>query len=592
MSKRVSKMGWIVLAALLCLSLVILPACTTQVEEGPTISYKNDGTFVEQTIGDLDSLDPAWGYDTASGEQVQYIYEGLIAYDGAKTTQFVGVLATDWSWNPADSTYRFRIRDGVKFAEGGDLTPEDVEYSFERALVQDRRGGPTWMFYTPMFGGGSSKTHTFAEIDAAVEVDGDSVVIKLCDPAWEVAFLQILAGPWSSILDKEWCIAQGDWDGTEATWKNYNRPASESDTVLYEKVNGTGPWKLEEWDHGIQIKLVKNDNYRGSVPFDRVITQVVDEWTNRKLALVNGDADLVYVPRMYIHELDEYLGELNAIKDLPELALDTIFFNECIAEDSSYIGSGALDGEGIPTNFFSDLDVRKGFCYAFDYATFLKDALLNEATQMGGPIIPGLAPDYFNPDARMYSYDLDKAEEHMKAAWNGTLWEKGFKMTLLYNSGNVPRKVACEILAENLASINPLFVINIQPIAWETYLDKIWGTMDMPMFEIGWQTDYPHPDNWVVPYMHSTDGAFSAFQCYGSPEIDAKIHDAFYELDPVKQKADYYELQDIYYTDPGGIMLFQPLGRRWFTKYIDGFVFNPANPGLPGNLLYVTKSES
>ncbi|MFW9896240.1 MAG: hypothetical protein ACFFD7_10590 [Candidatus Thorarchaeota archaeon] len=34
---------------------------------------------------------------------------------------------------------------------------------------------------------------------------------------------------------------------------------------------------------------------------------------------------------------------------------------------SPYIGSGALDGTGIPTDFVSDLNVRKAFAYVFDY---------------------------------------------------------------------------------------------------------------------------------------------------------------------------------------------------------------------------------
>ena len=98
MSKRLSKMGWIVLVTLLSLALVVLPACTAptgeeEEEQGTTIPYKNDGIFVQQTIGDIDSLDPGWAYDTASGEQILYIYEGLIGYDGSNTDKFVGLCA-------------------------------------------------------------------------------------------------------------------------------------------------------------------------------------------------------------------------------------------------------------------------------------------------------------------------------------------------------------------------------------------------------------------------------------------------------------------------------------------------------------------
>jgi peptide/nickel transport system substrate-binding protein len=260
-----------------------------------------------------------------------------------------------------------------------------------------------------------------------------------------------------------------------------------------------------------------------------------------------------------------------------------------IAADSSYIGSGALDGNGIPTDFFSDIDVRKGFNYAFDWETYIDDALMGEARQEGSPSVEGLP--FYDPDASMYSLDLTKAEEHLKLAWDGEAWEKGFKFTLVYNLGNLPRETACKILAENLAKINAKFQVSIQPIAGGTYFDKVWNTRDMPMFQIGWIADYPHPDNLVVPFMASY-GYFARCQSYGYPELDQLIEDAFKQLDPAVQQDMYYEIQERYYEDAPGIILCQPLGRRYFTKYIEGFYFNPMICGLPGPLYYMSKSES
>ena len=257
---------------------------------------------------------------------------------------------------------------------------------------------------------------------------------------------------------------------------------------------------------------------------------------------------------------------------------------------STYVGSGALDGAGIPPDFFTDLDVRKGFCYAFDYETYIRDGLQGQGEQRGSPVVEGLP--YYNPDASKYEYDLDLAELHLKAAWGGDVWEKGFKFTLLYNSGNIPRKTACEILAEKLYGLNPLFEVSIQPISWPTFLGKIWGTRDMPMFQIGWLPDYPHPDNFIVPFMESTFGAFSHYQAYGSPALDTKITAAFAETDPVAARAKYYELQEIYYQDPGGIMLAQPIARRYFTDHISGFYYNPVEPNYIGRVLDLTKADS
>jgi peptide/nickel transport system substrate-binding protein len=567
-----------------------------------TIPLKNPGSFVQMTIEDVASLDPAWSYDTASGAQVGYIYETLLFYDGEEIDQFVPVLATEWELLDDNVTYRFKIREGVKFHEGGDLTPSDVEYSFERAMVQDRYAGPVWMFIQPLIGGdvyGLDDT-TFTAIDSRVEADGDWVVFHLVDPSWGLAFLQILCSPWASIVDKEWCIAQGDWDGTEGDIDRVKHPGNAADTVLYDQTNGTGPWRLEEWDPGVQTKLVRNDNYwREPAAFEEVITRIVPEWTTRKEALLAGDADLVYATSPWhswncsgfedIEELED-IADLKVYQDLPQLMVDGFLFNLDISGESEFIGSGVLDGNGIPADFFTDIDVRKGFCYAFDHETFIEDGWLGQAQQVGSPVCEGLP--YFNPNASMYSFDLAKAEEHLKAAWEGEVWEKGFKFTLIYVNCRPERETACEILAENLVAINPKFQVSLLPMDCPFNIGLYTRDRLLPMFQIGYIVDYPHPNDFVRPFM-ARDVVFAGAQGYGYPELDELIEGAFKELDPAVQQDMYYEIQERYYEDAPSIMLCQPLGRCFFTKYVEGFYYNPvigAYAGLP--LYYMSKSES
>ena len=305
-------------------------------DQGGGIPYENAGIFVFETIGDIDSLDPAWIYDTSSAMQVGMIYEQLVYYDGNSTETFQPLLATAWAFNETNDTLRFTIRDGVQFHNGNNLTPEDVEYTFERAMCQDRPGGPIWMFYQSLLGEAvwGYEDTTFAAIDAAVEVDGDDVVFTLSGAYWELPFLQVLSGQWACIVDKEWCIAQGDWDGTEGGVAAVLHPQDPGDSVLFDLTNGTGPWKLNLWESAVQVILDDNDNYwGGAVPFDSVITKVVNEWSSRKLSLLAGDADLVYVPATNYDEMDSEVG-LNIYKDLPSLAIDAFFFNYIIGGPS------------------------------------------------------------------------------------------------------------------------------------------------------------------------------------------------------------------------------------------------------------------
>ena len=106
---------------------------------------------IVESIGDPLTVDPAWAYDTASAGLISNVYDTLVHFDYEKVDQYLPYLATEWKINqPPDpaappgtnNTWYFKIRGGVIFHSGDILTTEDVEYSFERLMVQDRSGGP------------------------------------------------------------------------------------------------------------------------------------------------------------------------------------------------------------------------------------------------------------------------------------------------------------------------------------------------------------------------------------------------------------------------------------------------------------------
>jgi peptide/nickel transport system substrate-binding protein len=592
--KGIKKFVWLFLTMSIVTALV-LTGCNggsageqeeEEEEEQPEI--KNPDTFIYATIGPPDSLDPAYAYDSASGEIIQAVYETLIFFKGESTTEFDPVLATEWTISPDGKTYRFKIRQGVKFHNGDELTPEDVEYSFERGMVQDYGAGPQWMLFEPLFGIGTLTSRTddglipLEEIESKVEVDGDWVQFNLAGP-YE-PFLQILSQTWSSIVDKDWCIEQGDWDGTEASYEALNDPPS-GGSPLQSIMNGTGPFELERWDPGVETVLVRNDNYwREPASLERVDIQVVEEWTTRRLMLEAGDADLVDVPRANIEELEGVPG-ITVWKDLPTLQNDAIFFQFDISEDSTFIGSGKLDGQGIPRDFFTDVNVRKGIAYAFDWDTYLHDALKDEAQQNGSPIVEGLS--YYDADAPSYHYDPALAEEYLKQAWDGEVWDKGFTITLVYNAGNDTRKTACEILQQDLFNINEKFVVLIQVMQWPSVLRGMYAGQ-LPMFQIGWIADFPDAHNFVLPFM-SSQGTFSGWQNYNNPEVDALIAEGISGTTPAARDAVYRQLDQLYFDDVPSFILAQPLGRRYFRSWVKGFYFNPCLPGNFGNLYALSK---
>ena len=101
---------------------------------------------------------------------------------------------------------------------GANLTPEDVVYSLKRNMIVDADGGPMWMLLEALTGqcstrdaNGNIHPKMFETVDKAVEVKGDSVVFHLPRPY--PPLMGILAFSASAILDKEWAVSMGCWDG-------------------------------------------------------------------------------------------------------------------------------------------------------------------------------------------------------------------------------------------------------------------------------------------------------------------------------------------------------------------------------------------
>ena len=585
MTKRVGIIVAVSVVAIVCIS-VLVPR-SISCNGGPS-EIKNPDSFIIANTADIASLDPAYGYDTASSGQIQNIYETLIKFDGSSTSEFIPCLATEWTVSEDGKTYRFKIREGVSFHNGNPLTPEDVEYSFERGMVQDYSLGPQWMFFEPLFGLGNytSRTDTglipLEEIKNKVQVDAQWVQFNLATP-YE-PFLQILASSWGSILDMDWCIANGDWNGTEESYEALNSPIP-GGSPINSISNGTGPFMLELWEPGIQIRLARNDDYWGTpARFERVVTQIIEEWGTRKLMLELGDADCALVPNEVIQEVKETPG-ISAYEDLPTLLNQALFFQFDIDPNSTLIGSGQLDGNGVPIDFFSDVDVRKGFAYAFDWDTYINDAMVGYGEQISSPIVKGIP--YYKPDWPSYELDLAKAEEHLRAAWDGLLWENGFEMTLVYASGDITGKVACEVLQNNLFEINPLFRVNIQLMAWPTILDDmVLGRL--PMYLNGWQADYPDPHNFVFAYMHSK-GTFANAQRYSNEAADDMIEQAISSSSHSERQMLYDQIAELYYDEVPSIMICEVLGVFFFRDWIQGFVHNPIRPAYEDYAYYLSK---
>ena len=498
--------------------------------------------FVSLDIGEPQTLDPHYAYDTASGEAINNMYDNLVKYVGESTTEMAPMLATavptieNGLVNAEATMYPFPMVEGAVFHSGNPVTPYDVEWSFERGLLYDPAGGPMWMMMEALSGGNFASLESwFADyagmpyseavdenreptsdaakekligfyndvIDPAVEVNGNDVVFSLLGPF--APFMNIIShyNYWSAVVDSKAGMEAGAWDGQADGWWKWHDLQPE-ETPFHTADFGSGPFTLVEWDRAQQKVILErfDDYFRGAAKLKTVIIDGIDEFSTRKSIIEAGDADIAYFGASYLDQAQELenQGKVVLTTGYPLAQVNTIHFNWGIKEGSEYVGSGQLDGNGIPLDFFTDINVRKAFSYCYDSATFI-----SEVVNGLGKVVPADLPEGFlgyDDSLPLPEFNLAKAAEHFKKAWGGELWDKGFKLQLLYNTGNDTRQTVMEMLKFYIESINPKFKLEVQGVQWPTYLAAQKAEL-LACFVIGWVADYPDPHNFIATFYAS-----------------------------------------------------------------------------------------
>lgn len=211
-------------------------------------------TLTVAMSADAVSLDPTQTNDTYSSNVSFQIYEGLITHD--KDNNIVPVLAESYE-QVDDLTYRFKIREGVKFHNGEELTPADVVFSLKRCIDAP------------------NIKHLFNVIDAnSVKDIGDNTVeFKLKSPYTPI--LHNLCHP-GAFIQNEKAVNDGGAD-------------YQMNPV------GTGPYKFVSWAKADNVKLERNEDYWGEPgKVQNIVFRIIPEGTNRTIELESGGVDIAY----------------------------------------------------------------------------------------------------------------------------------------------------------------------------------------------------------------------------------------------------------------------------------------------------------
>ena len=253
MKKNFNRAMSLVLAAAMALSLA---ACGGNQENngsggGTAGGYKNTLTWAQGA--DVTSLDPHQGKETPAVQVNTQIFDTLVTVD-PETNEVVPQIAESWEQTD-DQTYVFKIREGIKFHDGSDLTAEDVKFSLDRAR-------------------NSAAVSYIVNFIEEVTVDDDhTVTVKTTAPY--APTLRNLAIPFAAIVPK--AVVEAD------------------ENAFIQNPVGSGPYKFVEWNHGDHVTLKAFDDYYAGKPeTENLIMKVIPETSQRTIALETGEVDLAY----------------------------------------------------------------------------------------------------------------------------------------------------------------------------------------------------------------------------------------------------------------------------------------------------------
>ncbi|NMC15602.1 MAG: hypothetical protein GYA40_03020 [Chloroflexi bacterium] len=578
----------------------------------PAAPVNSATSYTKVSAAEVQTLDPHMTYDTTSFEVIAQGYETLLTYQREDPETQIPLLAESWEISDEGTTYTFTLRSGITFHAGGQLEAHDAAYSFWRGLLQDYEGGPMLMFLNALFGvntidelPGDDLARCQAVKDAVTFDDQNSQVTFHLQSAY-APLASLLATPYSALLDQEWMIANGDWDASCSTWRDWYNPALE-DSILYAQMNGTGPFVFDSWASG-EIHMVRNPHYwrveplwpggsSGPANLDNLYFLIERDAAARADMLINGTADAISDSGQYTGELSPYLwgvydgyedlypdlvdpdnGILKEYDNLANMRQYALLFNyQMTAEDNPFILSGALDGSGIPADFFSDIHVRKAFSHAVDWQPVIDSVYGSQAIQAQGPIPQGEIG--FDPDLEPYPYDLALAEDELQQAFGGDLWTNGFMM-ILPMWGNPAFVNLANQLKDHLESIAPdkfhIQVLQFSHEEMETYRDAGFT----PLWYAGWIEDYHHPHNWLMGYLLSDVpycyGSFQHFPTAMADLFENAVNYCVAESDPGAMIDCYQNIQGLSHSYATAMWGIQTEFSHYLRAEVRGYYSNPA----------------
>lgn len=451
---------------------------------------KQGGAMIVTYKDDVSTLDPAIGYDWQNWSMIKSLFNGLMDYKPG-TTELVPDLAESYEITNDGKTYTFKLRDGVKFHNGRELTADDIKWSIERT-VNPKTQSPGAGFFGMIAGFDEMTAGTADTLSGITVVDPRTVRFDLSRP--DATFLHVMAINFSFAVPKEEIERHGEDFGKNPV--------------------GTGAFRMTEWSLGQRVVFERNENYyRDGLPkFDKITFEVGQEPLVALLRLQRGEVDILGdgIPPAKFLEVKNDPASADLIVEGGQLHTGYITMN-------------------VKMKPFDNRQVRQAVNMAINKDRIVR--IINGRAVPANQPLPPSMPGY-DTEYKGFAFDPEGAKALLAEAG----FADGFE-TELYAMNTDPNPRIAQAIQQDLAAIG--IKAELKTLAQSTVIDAGGKEDQAPMIWSGgmaWIADFPDPSNFYGPILGcggAVPGGWN-WAWYCNKELDELAAKADAMTDPAK----------------------------------------------------------
>jgi len=481
---------------------------------GDTGGDAGGDSLIVGTTDKVTFIDPAGSYDNGSFAVMNQVYPFLLNSKQGTSDVEPDIAASAEYTSPTE--YTVVLKDGLKFANGHDLTSSDVKFSFDRQVTIADENGPSVLL---------------GNIESVEAVDDTTVVFHLKNGN-DQTFAQILSSPAAPIVDEE--VFSADSVTPDADIVAGNAFA--------------GQYVIKSYDFNNLISFEANPDYQGvlgAAKTKNIDLKYYTDASNLKLDVQEGNIDVAHRSLSATDVADLQGNDAVNVVVGPGGEIRYIVFNFNTqpfgattpeADPAKALAVRQAVADLVDRQEISDQVYKGTYLPLYSY---VPDGLTG-ATQ----VLKDLYGDgEGGPDA-------DKAAKALSDAGVAT----PVALNLQYNPDHYGESSGDEYaLVKSQLEATGLFTVNLQSTEWVTYSKD--RTADLyPAYQLGWFPDYSDADNYLTPFF-TTDNFLANH--YDNQEVNQLILDQAVEQDPATRQSDIEEIQAKVAADLSTVPLLQ-----------------------------------